>query len=280
MTAAVVELGLEGSRSTVFALDPSQGGQKRVFSVTNETDPDNVHAAVIAAPGYASSVDIDGRSYYPTTFNHERLGKDVWRSTVDYKAFEFPPVNEIEVEFDTDGGSARVTQALSHIGDYVASGTAPNYNGAINVTDDGVDGVDIEIPAFQWSYHITLTTADLDQAWVLAVASMTKSVNSATWHGFAAGTVLFLGLRGRAKYGSTESQLEFRFRFEPVDSARTDANGISLPDRNGHDVLWYRSRDLLDANGNLVKRATSAHIDRVYRYAAFSSLGLGASWPI
>jgi hypothetical protein len=132
-----------------------------------------------------------------------REGATAWIGEYLFKSFQYPAVGEIEIEFDTDGGTAKVTQAVSHLGDYAPSGvTAPNFGGLINVTPEGVEGFDAEIPAFNFIYHATFTSASLTQSYSLAVAGITKTVNSATWHGFAAGTVFFRAVwRGRVKRG-------------------------------------------------------------------------------
>ena len=270
--ADVQELGKQGHESTVHSVDPSQVTRKLRYLVSDEQVEANAVAAVVAVR--PATIVVDGVTLYPYTWPTERIGAKAWHIDVNYKAFEYPQVGEIEIEFDTDGGSARITQALSHLSDHAASGIAPNHGGAIGVTENGIEGTMVEIPAFSFVYHATFATSSFSQAYALVLGGMSKSVNSTTWHGFAAGTVQFRHARGRVKKGSTRTTLDYYFRFEPVDTARTDANGIALPDRNGHDVLWYSQKPVVDeSSGFLVTRSTAAHIDRVYKYSDFSALG-------
>jgi hypothetical protein len=45
-----------------------------------------------------------------------------------------------------DGGTQHITQSLATIQKYAAAGTAPDFGGAIGVTHDSVEGVDITVP--------------------------------------------------------------------------------------------------------------------------------------
>jgi len=274
--ASVIELGRQRHESTVRSVDPSLYRQSLVYRVT-ETQAESTAAGLISAAAPAT-VTVNGITLYPYTLTMTREAAKSWVGEYVYRAFEYPQVGEIEIELDTDGGTARFTQARSHLGDYVASGVAPSFGGLLNVTENGVEGIDAEVAAFNFTYHATFTGAALTQAYLLTVAALTKTINSATWHGFAAGTVFFRGVGGRIRKSATEVTLAFRFRFEPIDSARTDANGISLPDRSGHDVLHYSSQHSIDApSGRLTQKATAAHIDRVYEFSAFSAFGFSSS---
>jgi hypothetical protein len=56
------------------------------------------------------------------------------------------------VSFNTTGASTHLNQSLFTRGIYAAPGKiAPNYRGAIGVSDSGVAGVDVTVPAFEFS---------------------------------------------------------------------------------------------------------------------------------
>ena len=78
----------------------------------------------------------------------ERTAEYAWEGTVSYGR---PEQGESTWTFDTSGGTQRVTQSLSTVGAYAPSGeTAPNFHGAIGVTKDNVEGVDITTPVFNF----------------------------------------------------------------------------------------------------------------------------------
>lgn len=278
--ASVIELGKQRTGSSVRSRDFGQCQAVLVYRVT-DTQAEATAAGLISATIPATIVQ-GGVTLYPFVLSMTREGATAWIGEYLYRAFEYPAVGEIEIELDTDGGTAKITQAVAHLGDYApAGGVADNYNGMLNVTPEGVEGLTAEIPAFNFIYHATFTSVSMSQAYAMTVAAITKTKNASAWHGFAAGTVFFRGLGGRIKRGSTQTTMAYRFRFEPIDAARTDANGISLPDRSAFDPLWYSQRRVVDGtSGRLVRRSAVAHIDQIYGYAEFSALGLGASpWP-
>jgi hypothetical protein len=77
----------------------------------------------------------------------EQIAPLIWEGTGIYgvQQQQTPPqTGDSSFSFDTSGGSQHITQALQNIANYAPSGsTAPNYQGAVGVTHDSVEGVDI-----------------------------------------------------------------------------------------------------------------------------------------
>src|SRR3972149_2225016 len=75
----------------------------------------------------------------------EPLANDIWEGTVRYglTQSESPPqTGESSFSFDTGGGTQHITHSRATIAAYSApGGTAPNFQGAIGATDNGVEGV-------------------------------------------------------------------------------------------------------------------------------------------
>jgi len=54
--------------------------------------------------------------------------------------------------FDTGGGTQHITQSFKTKGSYPAPGfAAPDFRGAIGVTHEDVEGVDITVPVYNFS---------------------------------------------------------------------------------------------------------------------------------
>jgi len=69
-------------------------------------------------------------------------GNGVWEGTARYVKWK----SESQYSFDTGGGTQHVTQSIANVGKYSASGfTAPDFFGAIGVTDDRVEGTDVTV---------------------------------------------------------------------------------------------------------------------------------------
>ncbi|MCU0713440.1 MAG: hypothetical protein MUC43_15380 [Pirellula sp.] len=96
------------------------------------------------------------------------------------------------VSFNTTGASTHLNQSLFTRGIYAAPGKiAPNYRGAIGVSDSGVAGVDVTVPAFEFSVRKKFEFVSTD--YLLAMVAMTGRVNSKPRSIFAPGEALFLG---------------------------------------------------------------------------------------
>lgn len=79
-------------------------------------------------------------------------GGGVWFVTVRYGRRAPKQTGESSYTFDTTGGGQHITQSKQTIARYAKAGEdAPDFQGAINVTDDRVEGLDIHLPAFHWT---------------------------------------------------------------------------------------------------------------------------------
>lgn len=181
--------------------------------------------------------------------------------------------------YRTTGASARVLQAYAHVADYAASGTAPNFNGLINVTSDGVEGIDIPVPQFAFSVDFKYSTVSM--AYLISCNTITGCVNNATYLGFAAGELLFTGIEGEVGMTSggaivmSGSPISFNFEASP-NLASFSIAGITVSGgKKGWEYLWTRNREEIHSgSGALIHKAASVHIDRPHRWVDFSILGI------
>ena len=70
---------------------------------------------------------------------------------------------------------------------------APNFNGAVNVSESVVGGTDIHVPVFAWhaTRPVTRTVVTLD--YINSLVTLVAKTNKASFRGFAEEQVLFLG---------------------------------------------------------------------------------------
>ncbi len=208
-----------------------------------------------------------------------------WIGTVEYNdpgitAIETPPseVGDTIVEFSI-GGQTRHILASKQTVHRIKSGggDAEDLNGAINVTDSGVEGCDIVIPSL--TFDITKTYVN-GQGAIPALKSLTGKVNSnaitvtdsktGVQLQAAAGEALFLGGRG----GRANSDGNFRLAMQiAICENETDvsAGGITIPTKKGWEFLWLRFRKTKSAvEKALIRKATAAYVERVYDEVEFS----------
>jgi hypothetical protein len=199
------------------------------------------------------------------------LGNGVWEGTAHYVKWK----SESQYSFDTGGGTQHVTQSIANVGKYAAGGfTAPDFFGAIGVTDDRVEGTDITVPVFNFTETHYIDKLLVTGAYKLALFSLTGKVNGAGFKGYAKGEVLFLGASG-SKRGLDDWEITFRFAASP-NVAGLSLGSITGIAKEGWQYLWVRYIDDEDSIAKaMIKRPVAAYVEQVYSYGDFSNLGIG-----
>lgn len=189
-----------------------------------------------------------------------------------------PGTTDVEISFTIGETNQHITQSKGTAGSYAPTGhTAPDYKGAIGVTDDSVEGADVGI-----------TTVTRSEKWPVPIDRMTLGyermltrrrghTNNATFRGYAAGEVCFKNFE--TSYKSTDVTVEVTFHFEISynieDLAIGDIKGIK---KGGWQYLWVRYKDVKDAAAKvLVKQPMAVYVEDMpgYEPADFSSFGIG-----
>jgi hypothetical protein len=201
----------------------------------------------------------------------------LWDVTVQFGRAEPAEAGESTFSFDTGGGTQHITQSLSTIGKYAASGTAPDFKGAIGVTHDNVEGVDITVPVYNFSETHYLPASQVTTAYKGALFALTGKVNNAAFRGLAAGECLFLGASGSRRGTDPDDDWEINFKFAGSPNRTNIAVGpITVASKKGWEYLWVRYADAEDpASNTLVKQPVAAYVEKVYEDGSFSSLGIG-----
>ena len=247
-----------------------------IYAITGTAD----EAAALAALKSTAPTVLHGLKRQPVTIEPVHVdtgnpGQCIWTGTVTYAPAEHedPPVTgESVFNFDTGGGTQHITQSLQTLGRY--PGTAPDFQGAIGVTHDNVEGVDITVPVYTFSETHYLPSSQVGNAYKMTLFSLTGKVNNGAFKGLAAGECLFLGASG-SKRGADDWEITFRFAGSPNRTGLTvgPITGIS---KKGWEYLWVRYADMEDtASHTLVKQPVAAYVERVYDEGNFSSLGIG-----
>jgi len=207
------------------------------------------------------------------TWEVEQISEQLWEGTVSYGLMRArPDVGESMQSFETGGGTQHITQSLSTIGSYAPAGkTAPDFKGAIGATRDSVEGVDIQVPVFQFTETHVLPNKIVTDAYKLNLYNLTAKVNQAAFRWFAAGEVLFQGVSGN-KRGEDDWELTFRFAASPNKTGQTvgDITGIA---KLGWDYLWVRYvSDVDETAKDTVQKPEAVYVERVYEQGDFGLL--------
>jgi len=206
----------------------------------------------------------------------ERVAEDAWQGSVRYGKLEPPETGDSTYQFDTGGGTQHITQSLATVGRYAPPGkTAPDFQGAIGVTHDNVEGVDITVPVYNFSETHYIDAAAVTPAYKATLFGLTGRVNNGAFKGFAAGEVLFLGASGSQR-NQENWEITFRFAASPNITGLVigDITGIN---KKGWEYLWVRYADSEDATAKvLVKKPMAVYVEQVYPYGDFAGLGIGS----
>lgn len=168
----------------------------------------------------------------------------------------------------TGGGTAHVRTAKETI---ATSSGAPEQNGAINVADGKIEGVDVV--EGRWSETITKYIANGDIATAKAAAfAATGTVNDDEWRGFNAGEVLLVEVTGQ-KRSEGDWEVTYRFECKPNVVARDYCDGTFTISHEGWHVIWFLMIRTVDAN-QLATEARHYYVMRVYEYSDYDTLDL------
>ncbi|MCP4594497.1 MAG: hypothetical protein GY842_27515 [bacterium] len=214
-----------------------------------------------------------GIIFYPRqSVTVQPIGDELWEAIVHYGSVS--PTNTSSFSFDTGGGTQHVTQSLANVARYAPpGGTAPDCRGAIGVTADSVEGVDITVPVYQFAETHYLAEATVTTAYKGTLFALTGKVNSLVFKGFAIGECLFLGAAGSKRAGG-DWEIAFRFAASPNVTGLVigDITGIA---KKGWEYLWVRYADVEDeAAKALVKRPIAAYVEQIYPYGDLNQLGI------
>jgi len=238
------------------------------YVVRGATDEADVRA--VAAAGTPASYEGLPRKSIEIT---ERINQDTWKVTVRYETPELSDAPEPVFSFDTGGGTQHITQSLATIARYGAN--APDFKGAIGVTSDAVEGVDITLPVYSFSETHYLADSVVTNPYKGILFMLTGRVNLGAFRGFQPGECLFLGASG-SKRGNELWEISFRFASSPNRIGIT-VGGIAGISKKGWEYMWVRYADQEDAGAKaIVKKPVAVYVEKVYEDGDFSLLGIGA----
>jgi hypothetical protein len=271
----------------------------RTYKVFGSSSDTEVHAAANAKFSAERFYQIGEYTLMVESYSVSYLGDQAWEVTVTYTktgADDDNPMRRTR-SFDTGGGTAHITQAvevdptIAPFGElrFPAQGAIgsvpPSQYGAIAVDGETVHGVDIVIPALQWTETYDVPSAYVTATYVKRVAQLTGTVNNAAFRTFAAGEVLFVGATGSQEWDSEKGdgpwQLSYKFAASPNAGDNQTLPALTIGDitgieKKGHDYLWVRYADDVSSSSK-IKKPKFVYVDSVYRRSNFALLGIGVT---
>jgi hypothetical protein len=256
------------------------------------TDDDTVlHAEInqqISSGGYGWQYPgVADAQLWVEQYSVSYLGDNAWQVTINYEKAGAEPSTSDPMKrarsFDTTGGTQHITQA--HYETPYPGGSPFQYN-AIGVDSNGVNGVDIVVPQLQWQEQYDVPNAYITATYVRGLAGLTGTTNNASFRGFDAGEVLFVGCSGSQEWDDQKGKgpwsLSYRFVASPNAGGSGSVPAITIGsitgiNKKGHDYLWVRYEDAVDSS-TLLKKPKHVYVNKVYREGDFSQLGIGTGY--
>lgn len=268
-----------GSRRITFGQNPRAEYLYDVLEVV--TVDDDYEALVKAAIETASPAEDFDLGLPRQDIEIERLGEHHWEARVIYQSSRgggFLTPGESSFNFEIGGGTQHITQSKETIARHApVDETPPDFKGAIGVTADSVEGVDIVAPVFNFSETHLFPATQVTESYKGTIFRLVGKTNVSQFRAYLRGEVLFLGAAGARRGTNFDDPWEISFRFAASPNVTGlvvgDITGI---DKRGHEYVWVRYADAEDeTSGTIVKKPTSVHVERVYDEGNFSGLQIG-----
>lgn len=271
MAAVIVER--VKSRRSQIAVDTSGGAIDLNYFVLGTDDDVSVRALVesFVPPTY-------GGMYFHY-YTIEPVGRSMW--DVQAKYLSTPPKSSTAtvVSFDTTGGTHHITFSRETVRSYsFTDEEAPDYQGAIGVNGDSVEGSDVVIPQFTFQITAYLPQAVVTAEYRNLLMQLTGKTNLGDWSDYLEGEVLFLGAQGSVR-GLDFWEITYKFavsrnRHAP-DTLPIGREELQV-EKGGWEYLWVRYADKVDGVARaLVRVPVAAYVERVYDADDFTQLGIG-----
>jgi len=211
----------------------------------------------------------------------EEIAPGMWLCVVRYASSSqtSPEIGQSSFSFEMRGGSQHITQSLQTVASYASSdiAAAPDFRGAIGVTSEGIDGVDITVPIYTFTETHYLSPEVVTTAYKGTLFHLTGCVNNGSFKGLAAGECLFLGATGARRGTDPDDLWEISFAF----AGSPNVSGLTIGDitgvtKKGWEYLWIQYQEAEDTAAKmLIRKPIAAYVERVYRDGNFAALGIG-----
>lgn len=248
--------------------------RERSYFATGSFDEDEIK---FEAESQLPTTDagFGGRTIDVDPIDHNQGYWEVTATYVKSTPIAPPAEGESEYSFEVATNSVHITQSIETVSVQVQEGddTHSSFGGVIGVTKDGVDGCDILVPESRFSETHYLSDSIVTEAYRRTLRSIVGKTNDAPFRDHDTGEVLLVGIRGGKRASDEVWQVEFQF------ATSDNASGLVIGDINpidkgGFDYLWIYYEPSVEGT-RIVPVPAVASVERVYRSANFSDLGIG-----
>jgi hypothetical protein len=251
-------------------IDEESPSAETVWIVTGASSYANARTALDAALPTSFTFPSSRVAYLNNIEAIEQRDDEFYEFLIRYESQAKPTFGDIEYELDVSAPTGRVYQSLATVG-YVASGTAPDFGGAIGVRPNGPPtGAELPTPFSTFSLTKHWAVASITDAYQTTLHNLVGTVNNATFYGRAAGTVKLLGISGRQN--GDKFPITYEFGFRPNQGSQT-INGITVTSVPGWEIMDILSEAQTDQE-KLVWPPVAVYVHRCHVLDGWTGLAL------
>lgn len=258
--------------------------ERRTYLVTGQSSMDAAIAAVNTGASSDPGNTVAGYTLDTgATEASETNEADTYTVTVEWQSPEeqddnsggpatVVEIGDVAVSFRTAGRSRLIRQSIANVAIRpTAQGTGPDFKGAINVTDAGVEGVEIVVAGLELVVTHRMAIASVDNAFIGSVNALTGTVNSTSYRGLDPGEGLLLGVSGRP-IDDEAYDVEYVIATQQNQSSVV-VDGSTPVSVKGWEYTWVRYQQDEDATaGRMVQRPLALYVEQVYPETSWSAL--------
>lgn len=241
--------------------DPLRPEVRRTFTLSGFSDETQAYLfARNALP--LTDATLPDRPLALLNVDQRNRGEQLWEIIATYGV---GPAPDDQVQLDTTGETVHMERALST----TAYGTdPPNLHDAINWDGERIQGVDVPIPSLKIQITRTVPKATID-ATIGDLATLTGTVNSATYLGRPAGELLFTGLIAQTK-DAESYRVTYSWKASP-NLTDLEIGGITGINKKGWEYLWAMTEKTIESNtiqgSTIVPTVRAVYVQKLFREA-------------
>lgn len=209
-------------------------------------------------------------------YRYERKGENVW---IVYAKFQKatqppPPIQSTDgwvYTYDTGESSVRITHGLAIAQSGCNGYDAPDVGVAINVTDDGVEGIDVNVAAARLSRKGIFLKSAVSAAWLRNMAKWAYRTNDAPWESWAEDEVLY---RKTIYVDRLDGYVEITQEFDVGETVTENYAGSDLSlEKKPHQYRWVMMQRTEDTTAKrMTVESVAAYVSTVYKQLDFTEL--------
>jgi hypothetical protein len=254
------------------------------FGASGYANESDLVAAIVAASTLIPSFKVvNGQSLFIEKFSYREFAGGCWDVTAHYRGQR----NEWKLAGDTSGGTRKRFYSLETVNTYDCVQTLagpPDMKGAIGVTDNGIDGVDVPDEKFDFTITQNLSLTSLSSDYLQLLRTMTGTVNDYFY------TVDYedqrlefeeeeLRLMGINFEQSSSGDLSISYKFSAQDSILEEDDEVigesAAIEKKGWQYIWVYFQQFHDvASHSITRKPIAAYVERVCKLSDFTMLAI------